>query len=601
MGRLRKVIGPLILALLVLWAVSACAQSFQTDIDGIDKAARSVLMLEVYNGKDQMIATGSGFVAFDNYTLVTNHHVMEDAAWILAVNDAGNQYMVSKVIAADAQKDIALLEFFSPTDLEPLALAVESGPRRAEPVVAISSPKGVTNSVSMGNISALYEEEGVSYIQFTAPISYGSSGGALFNSGGEVIGITTGAFIDGQNMNLAVDISEVIRLHVKSAGNARIKLGNYQTKATALPTPKSTATPSPSPTAKPTPKPTLKPTLVPTLKPIPTTRLTPTPTMAMPKNVKATAVVNGVIITWSFDANVEKNSVYRSASLGDCFVLIGSTTNNRYLDSNLEPGVYFYKVQSVKGKNSTKLPDSAVAIEYGYTLSPDQTIPCNIKTKATAKNVTVTWTAVKNADSYIVYRSYYPDGPRYVMASVTANKFVDTKVFPGENYYYEVRSIIGVDISEVSNRVIAKMPKPTPTPKPTKTPKPTPTPYKEPKYPIQFGNNGYIELYQGYPQLNPGIKNISGKKTVDGFTLTYYCENVYREKIKRYGYSDYYCSFTYAKKIAPGKSSYPGYVWLDGYSGAKYVHVAITKIHTTDGKTITIPESEWQFYYWTIE
>ncbi len=232
MNRLQKIIGMFLLTALTFWIAAACSEQFQTDLDAIDRAAKSVLMLEVYDEKEQLVGTGSGFVIFDNFTLATNYHVIEDANLILAYSDAGNQYLVSKVIVADAQKDIALLEFFSPTDLKPLALASGDGLRRAEPVVTIGSPKGVTNSVSLGNISALYEEDGVSYIQFTAPISPGSSGGALFNNRGEVIGITSAAIIDSQNMNLAVDISEIIKMYGESAKNQRVSLGDYLAPST---------------------------------------------------------------------------------------------------------------------------------------------------------------------------------------------------------------------------------------------------------------------------------------------------------------------------------------------------------------------------------
>ena len=75
---------------------------------------------------------------------------------------------------------------------------------RGQRVVAIGSPLGLFNSVSDGIISGFRAIEGVDMIQFTAPISNGSSGGAVLNMYGEVIGISTGGFDAGQNINLAV-------------------------------------------------------------------------------------------------------------------------------------------------------------------------------------------------------------------------------------------------------------------------------------------------------------------------------------------------------------------------------------------------------------
>ena len=98
---------------------------------------------------------------------------------------------------------------------------------RAEPVIAIGSPKGFTNTVSTGIISNIYNEDGFNRIQFTAPISPGSSGGALFNGNGEVIGITSSTYIDSQNLNFAIQITEVIDLYSQWDGKTATALGDY--------------------------------------------------------------------------------------------------------------------------------------------------------------------------------------------------------------------------------------------------------------------------------------------------------------------------------------------------------------------------------------
>lgn len=106
--------------------------AFSSNVEAINAAAQSVLMLEVYDSNDELIATGSGFVAFDNYTLVTNQHVIEDAEMIIAFSDDGHQYMITKLIAADEKRDVAILEFFSPTNLIPLPFMDNYDVRRAE-------------------------------------------------------------------------------------------------------------------------------------------------------------------------------------------------------------------------------------------------------------------------------------------------------------------------------------------------------------------------------------------------------------------------------------------------------------------------------------
>ena len=85
--------------------------------------------------------------------------------------------------------------------------------KRGERVTAIGSPKGLKNTVSMGNVSAVFTEDNVDWIQTTAPMSQGSSGGALFIEAGKVIGITSASRTDGQNLNFAINISEVVTLY----------------------------------------------------------------------------------------------------------------------------------------------------------------------------------------------------------------------------------------------------------------------------------------------------------------------------------------------------------------------------------------------------
>ena len=225
---------------LVLWSLvfsmffgavgARAASGFSGDPVAVEKAAQSVLMLEVYN-QGELIATGSGFVAFGRDMLVTNSHVIDGADEILAKSDQGDEYALDKIYAVDAKKDLAILGFSSPTDLPPLTARTNGGVMRVEPVVAIGSPKGLLNTVSVGNVSALYTEEGTRYIQFTAPVSSGSSGGALFDNNGEVVGITTSVLSDSedtvQNLNFAIHISEAAALWEKVDGRAWIPVQDY--------------------------------------------------------------------------------------------------------------------------------------------------------------------------------------------------------------------------------------------------------------------------------------------------------------------------------------------------------------------------------------
>ena len=211
---LRTVCIMLLLACLPVFRTAALAEySFSGDADAIEKAADSVFMLEVYSGDNRQIAVGSGFVAFDSSLLITNYHVIEGGAYVVAVSDDKERSLVTLACCVDKKKDLAILRFDRGSGAEPLPLDTDGNLKRSQTVVAIGSPAGLMNTVSKGNISAFYTRDGKDWIQFTAPISSGSSGGALFNDEGEIIGVTTATYASTQNINMAVKVGEVIDLY----------------------------------------------------------------------------------------------------------------------------------------------------------------------------------------------------------------------------------------------------------------------------------------------------------------------------------------------------------------------------------------------------
>ncbi len=283
MKRRAKFCITMLLGALILIACSlAFADGFSANPELINEAAQSVMMLEIHSGSE-IIATGSGFVAFDNRHLITNYHVIEGSDMIWAYSDIGDPYIIMDVCVLDEEKDIAILQFFSPTDLSPLALSETGEVLRASPVVAIGSPKGFKNTVSIGNVSFADREDDISYIQFTAPISSGSSGGALFDDNGDVVGITTFA-IQGetgvsQNMNFAINIREAVNLYSEWNDKTEKEVYSLAEMAKAsinIPV----ITPTPIPTASPNPASTPKPTQAPTKAPKATIKTTNTPVPA---------------------------------------------------------------------------------------------------------------------------------------------------------------------------------------------------------------------------------------------------------------------------------------------------------------------------------
>lgn len=224
---MKRVVALIMVVVMLLLVFTACGGNtekteseiipFSNDPDAMAYASKSVVKIKVYNKQNEYIASGSGFFAFDSKTVITNYHVIEDAYKIEIIDDDDKTLVISTIYNVDKDKDIAILQISdSISGYSPLKIASSDNVKKGENVVAIGSPLGLKNTISMGTISNFVEEDGIDMIQFTAAISNGSSGGALLNDSGEVIGITSASYIEGQNLNLAIPIAEIVSLYQKS-------------------------------------------------------------------------------------------------------------------------------------------------------------------------------------------------------------------------------------------------------------------------------------------------------------------------------------------------------------------------------------------------
>ena len=175
----------------------------------------SVVMINVHDNTGEPMGFGSGIMVGKKGYILTNYHVAcHGNCYSVRIENDATIYQTREMIKYDYVHDLALIRI--DRILNPLP--IYQGKQklvRGQKVVAIGSPLGLFNSVSDGIISGFRKFENVhmrnhvspvcaDMIQFTAPISDGSSGGAVLNLFGEVIGMTTAGFDDGQNINLAV-------------------------------------------------------------------------------------------------------------------------------------------------------------------------------------------------------------------------------------------------------------------------------------------------------------------------------------------------------------------------------------------------------------
>jgi serine protease Do len=162
---------------------------------------------------------GSGFIIHPDGYVVTNNHVIARARAI-KVDLADGRKFTARLISADATADLALLKIDADGPLPYLPLGDSSNLMIGEPVIAVGSPLGYSNSVSTGILSAqgrdLTDGQGNvllrDLLQTDAAINPGNSGGPLLNAYGQVIGISTAIRRDAQNLGFAIQVNKLRQL-----------------------------------------------------------------------------------------------------------------------------------------------------------------------------------------------------------------------------------------------------------------------------------------------------------------------------------------------------------------------------------------------------
>ncbi len=205
----KKLTLVLLAFVMLLGAPEPGAATPQADEEYVRGAAKSVLTLQAKDREGNTIGYGSGFVIIDNYTLVTSCHLVKDAAWVEAYNSEDDMYLLNKIIAADEKLDIALLEFFSPTNLKPTPLQPFDAYLASNQVTAIGGPYWGQNDIAPCTISMVRREAGVKYIQFEADLTQSMDGGVLLDMLGQAAGMIMGPVHGGKNTYQALDIQAV--------------------------------------------------------------------------------------------------------------------------------------------------------------------------------------------------------------------------------------------------------------------------------------------------------------------------------------------------------------------------------------------------------
>lgn len=162
------------------------------------KYNRAVFMVFTSDGYNTY--QGSGFFINQYGLAVSNYHVFKGTdigQEAIKLSGSDNIYKVVEVIKSSEAEDFIVFRVdVSNTDFIPVA---KFKPNVGEKVYAIGSPRGLENTFSSGEVSQWRDKN---LMQISALIDHGSSGGALINEYGEVVGITSGSFADGSQANL---------------------------------------------------------------------------------------------------------------------------------------------------------------------------------------------------------------------------------------------------------------------------------------------------------------------------------------------------------------------------------------------------------------
>jgi tetratricopeptide (TPR) repeat protein len=173
-----------------------------------DNVNNSVVVVIAYDKKDNMYQ-GSGVVISSSGYIATNYHVCSDADKI-EIKHFTQQIKNPEIVYKDENKDILILKV-NENLFKPISIGTSVNLKQGQRIYAIGSPEGYENSISEGIISGFRIENNANLIQMTAPITDGSSGGAVVNSKGELIGLSVSGQHDG-NIYFVIPVEDILNL-----------------------------------------------------------------------------------------------------------------------------------------------------------------------------------------------------------------------------------------------------------------------------------------------------------------------------------------------------------------------------------------------------
>jgi len=197
----------------------------------VDRVSPSAVVILAGPGDGQVASFGSGLIIRSDGVILTAYHVVQGMREVQVRLKNGEVYDQVELLAVDERRDAAALRIPA-AGLPVLPLASAAGAAAGSSVFAVASAAGLPWTATSGILSAMRLADevpgagsGFRLLQFTAPLSPGSSGGVLVDDQAHALGIVLGSLSAGQNVNFAVPVESIAGLANASAGTP-YALGN---------------------------------------------------------------------------------------------------------------------------------------------------------------------------------------------------------------------------------------------------------------------------------------------------------------------------------------------------------------------------------------
>ncbi len=200
------------LALLITTTGTANAQFVSQSASAVteelfNSVNSSVCTISAIATDGSYVSRGSGFILKDSGLLVTNAHVVAGLSKATA-KCGGRQFDIQRIVKFDKEIDLAIGDI-GKVNVPGLSLSTDTTIRPGAQIYVFGSPYGLEGTITPGLASGKRIIDDRSYIQISAPISAGSSGGPVTDESGAVIGIAVASLEVAQNINFAIPASAI--------------------------------------------------------------------------------------------------------------------------------------------------------------------------------------------------------------------------------------------------------------------------------------------------------------------------------------------------------------------------------------------------------